>query len=289
MLMTSTLPASLSGAELREICQQRLSATVTQDQLNQSKLSALQLAEQVATIVQHNLASGRAQRVMNGRHRSPALTGAQLERYVDRVIARYLVEHQRIERLADSDDTAWALLQEWMAMRAYRLLQRWQGNGLQPRDEAADFAQQACVSIFNAVFPYDVPFGAWATVILTNHIRQRYTRSHDLIDRQLSVESLDYADGPESDERTSLYEIVSDPAAAHLFERIDLRLQIVDAIARLPSQAQQEVIIYSYLYGWSDDQLAEYLGKTRQAIYNLRHRALQQLRQTLEERRPQAP
>lgn len=149
--------------------------------------------------------------------------------------------------------------------------------------DAADFAQQACESIINTIFPYDVPFDAWALVILTNHIRQRYLRSRDLIDRNRTVESLDRSDGEDPNPMTSLHELLQDPAADDHFERADLQQQIVNAIARLPSQAQQDVVIYSYLYGWSDEQIAEHMHKTKQAVYNLRHRALPRLRKILSE------
>ncbi len=285
--MTLTLPANLTVTNLREICKRRVSATVTQEQLEQSNLSASELVKQVTMIVRRNLASGRAQRVMGNGYSLASFARIQWEQYIDNVIARYLTEHQRVERLVERDDAEWVSLQQLMAARAYRILQRWQVSGLQPKDEVADFAQQACESIYAAVFPYDVSFDAWATMILNNHIRQRYTRSQDLIDRNPSIESLDQSDTPDPDEVTSLYDTLSDPTALHLFERIDIQQEIIGAIAQLPSHSQQDVIIYSSLYGWSDEQIAEHLDKTKQAIYNLRHRALQQLRQILKNTQPQ--
>ncbi|HEY4690878.1 MAG TPA: sigma-70 family RNA polymerase sigma factor [Anaerolineae bacterium] len=258
-----------------------MSAIVIRDQSGQSHLHALQLAEQIAKIVRDNLTSGRAQRVMGNRRERSSAAPMHLEQYVDSVIALYLAEHQRVKRLAACDNEEWFGLQMLLAKRAFRILQRWPAARQQPSDEAADFAQQTCESIFNTIFPYDVPFAAWATVILTNHIRQRYMRSRDLIDRSRAIESLDHPNGGDPDHLTSLYEILNDPAADEPFEKIDLQQQLLDAIARLPSQAQQDVVIYSFLYGWSDEQLAQRAGKTKQAIYNLRHRALQQLRQIL--------
>jgi RNA polymerase sigma factor (sigma-70 family) len=207
----------------------------------------------------------------------------QLERYVDAVISIYLTEHHRVEQLAERDDEKWVRLHALLIRRAFGILQRWPAAGLHLKDEAADFAQQACVSIFSAIFPFDVPFEAWATVILANHIRQRHMRSRDLIDRTPAIESLDQRKGGASDDTTSPYETLIDPAADDLFERKYRKRYIVDAIGRLSSQAQQNVVIYSYFYDWSDEQLAESMGKTKQAIYSLRHRALHQLRQILSE------
>ncbi|CAG0935155.1 hypothetical protein TFLX_03987 [Thermoflexales bacterium] len=277
----------ISDADLCEICERLINATVTQDQLNQTDLNALQLTERVVEIVLRNLASGRAQRVMDNCRNASTNANASLEQYIDKVIVRYLAERQRVERLAERDDAEWAQLLELMTTRAYRILYRWQVNDLQSKDIATDFAQQTCESIYAAVFPYDVSFDAWATVILSNHIRQHYTRSQDLIDRNPLMESLDLSVTSDPDEMTSLYETLSDPTAAHLFERIDVQQEIIDAIAQLPSHTQQDVIVYSYLYGWSDEQIASHLGKTKQAIYNLRHRALRQLRQVFKEMRLQ--
>jgi RNA polymerase sigma factor (sigma-70 family) len=277
------LSKNLSATELRAACQQRVNALVKPEQLDPAGLSRLQLGQQVTRIVKRNLASGRAQRVMSHDRQREPLTRSQLEQYIDRVIGVYLIEHARIERLAAQADAEWNQLQAELTTRARRMLQHWPASVFQPQAEAPDFAQQACETIFNAIFPYDVAFDAWATVILNNHIRQRATRSRDLVDRNPSVVSLDQPTGSQPEQMTALYDLVQDPTADHLFETVELQLQITAAIARLSSPTQQLIILYSFLYGWSDKQLANHLAKTEQAIYNLRHRALRQLRHIFEE------
>ncbi|HLF25893.1 MAG TPA: sigma-70 family RNA polymerase sigma factor [Anaerolineae bacterium] len=242
----------------------------------------VQLAAQVTQIVWRNLRSGRMRRAFgrDGKHMSDALDW--LGEYVDRVIHYYLDEHERVERLAGGDNVEWDRLQRLLCWRADKMLRRWSLTGLATKPEAVDFAQQTCVSIYNAAFPYDVAFDAWATLILRNEILKRFTRSTDMIDRNPSLESLDHLDtNHTADSWRSLYDVLADPESEALFERVDIQEQIKQAIARLPSQAQRQVVTDTFLLGRSDQWIARDLGRSRQAVYNLRHRAIQQLRQIM--------
>lgn len=98
--------------DLLEICKRRVSATVTREQLNQCGITALQLSKQVARIVERNLASGRARKVLTHQRRGSSEADAQLEHYVDIVIPIYLIEHPRVERLAERSNAEWLRLQK---------------------------------------------------------------------------------------------------------------------------------------------------------------------------------
>ncbi|HEY4691562.1 MAG TPA: sigma-70 family RNA polymerase sigma factor [Anaerolineae bacterium] len=275
------LPILASETELLTMCKRRVSAFAG-SLPGEPPIPAPKLAAQLAKIVWRNLHSGRVQRVFSrGEARAPIRLD-WLEEYVDRVIGYYLAEHERVERLADGDSAEWDRLQRLLYWRAYRMLQHWPLKGLTAEQDAVDYAQQTCISVYNATFPYDVSFDAWATLILHNHILKQYTRSTDVIDRNPLVESLDNSyDSHDSDSWRSPHDALADPESEAPFESVDTQEQIKWAIARLPSPSQQQVVTYTFLLGRSDEWISREMGRSRQSVYNLRHRAIQQLRQIL--------
>jgi RNA polymerase sigma factor (sigma-70 family) len=286
-------------AQILQLCEHRVSNMVTQDDLEQYGASREELVERTADIISRNLATGRIQRVMKAKEgegkeaeewenrgdlhsalQHPGIS-AQIEGYIDQVIACYLQEHQPVERLAAGDDAEWERLFEQLASRAYNILLRLQVPTAKAVGEAADFAQVSCEAIFSHPFPYDVPFEAWATRILKNQILQRYTRSQDLIDREPGTISLDRPGRGEVEDDFSLHDLLADESSASAFESIEVQEWLIQAIARLRSQAQQQVIIDTFFYELKDEEIARRLGKTRNAVHVLRHRALRRLTQIL--------
>lgn len=303
-------------ASLPELCEQQVHQTVAQGDPEQHGIIRDALAGRIVDIVSRNRDSGRAERIMaeSGgaeEQRSPSTelrTGsgaeeqgskgaeeqgsrgesitpppplhpsAQLEAYVDRVIATYLREHDRVEALAAKDGVAWTELSGQLTDRAYHMLLRWQVPAAKAANEAEGCAQQACEAIFGEPFPYDVPFDAWSGRILVNLILQRYTRSKDLMDQNPGVLSLDQPGRGDARDDVSLHEFLVDESAESAFESIAVREWLIQAIAGLPSEAQRQVIIDTFFYELSDDEIARRLGKSKQAVYNLRHRALGHLR-----------
>lgn len=293
-------PSTAKGiiaASILQACERRVSQTLTQANLDQAGTSREALVEHIARIISRNLASGRMGRVIgaagqgdlgvppDGDDMLPApdsLAGTgQMEAYVDRVITHYLQEHRRVEGLAAQHDAEWAQLVQQLAGRAYHMLVRMQVPSARALSEAAEFAQVSCEAIFSHPFPYDVPFDAWATRILKNCILQRYTRSQDMIDRQPEMTSLDRPGLSEAEGDFSLYDLLADTSGIAAFERIEVREWLIQAIAHLHSQAQQQVIVDTFFYELSDEEIAARLGKTKNAVQILRHRALRRLKQIL--------
>ncbi len=290
---------TLESASILQVCEHRVSTRATQRDLEQHRISREALVECVVRIVSRNLASGRVQRVIRLGQQEDTGTGkqgdggdlssapnspdipTQIDEYADRVIACYLQEHHRVERLAAQHNGEWERLFEQLAIRAYHMLLRMQVPAARAAVESADFAQETCETIFGHPFPYDVSFDAWATRILKNHILRRYTRSRDLIDREPGTMSLDRPGQSEMENGFSLYDLLSDESSASAFERVEVREWLIQTIAHLRSQAQQQVIIYTFFYELSDEEIAQRLGKTRNAVHILRHRALQRLKQIL--------
>ncbi len=271
---------SVTTSRVLQMCECRVSEAVTEDDLKQHGISRAELVKHIAGIVSRNVASGRAQRVM-ARQSTEGGEDLPLKAYIDRVIDFYLQERGRVEALAAQDEVAWTELRDRLTGRAYNILLRLQVASGRARGEAPDFAQATCRIIFSHTFPYDVAFDAWATVILKNHILEHYTRSQDLLDREPRMLSLDRPGRSETGDDFSLYNLLTDDSGASAFERLEVQEWLMQAIDGLGSRAQQQVIIDGFFYGLSDGEIARRLGKTRQAIYNLRHRALRDLKEIL--------
>ncbi len=272
--------------QIIQACKLRVEAIVSPSDLEQYNISQAVLIEHIVKLVYQNVKSGRIQRVIAGQmdkeqHKSEA---PLLKEYLDRLIVTYKAEHSRIKKLADKDDKEWQHLFEQLTNRAYYMLLRLQISPVQAESTAVDFAQECCTTIFIKIFPCDVPFDAWSTKILNNLILQRYTRSRDLIDRKsTSIISVDQPAQDVSSEQFSLHELITDDFSISAFERIELQEWLLKAITHLPSPSQQDVIIYTYFYDLSDNDIAQQIDKTKNAVYILRHRALQQLQKILKE------
>jgi RNA polymerase sigma factor (sigma-70 family) len=274
---------SVATSHILQMCERRVSEAVTEDDLEQHGISREELVRHVTGIVSRNVASGRARGGTAGQSTKEEVLLP--ETYIDRVVNSYLREHGRVEALAAQDEAAWTELLEQLTGRAYNILLRSQVPPGRARGEAADFAQETCEVIFNHPFPYDVSFDAWATRILKNRILWRDTRSQDLIDRKPGILSLDRPGQSETGDDFSLYALLADGSGTAVFERLEVREWLIQAIACLRSRAQQQVIIDGFFYELSDEEIAKRLGRTRQAVYNLRHRALQGLKEILERRK----
>lgn len=273
------MPASTTSA-LHQHCDRRVRALVTPEVAAKHSLLHAKLVQRISQIVARNFESGRIRRVIGA---SEATSTEQLEPYIDRVIAVFLAEHERLERLASAQGDEWSRLFRQLTNRAAAMLTRVRQSPATAA-EAIDFAQAACEAIFHHTFPYDVSFDAWATLILKNFVLQRYTRSRDLLDRNPEVASLDDSQMLAVGEGFSLHDLLADPSAA-VFERRDVQDWLLQAITSLASQAQQQVIVALYFDNRTEAEVAHHLGRSIQAVYNLKHRALRQLKEILQRER----
>ncbi len=73
-------------------------------------------------------------------------------------------------------------------------------------------------------------------------------------------------------------ELVSDGISVAQFKRAEDTRLLQKAMGKLRSLPQQPVIKYPYLDDLEDDEIARRLGKTKQAVYHLRLRALARLK-----------
>ncbi len=256
---------------IRTLCRRRIAA------LRRTSPDCFVPSEDRATlIVQGNLNNGRFQRFAANRAQRQSLMFAD---YVDSVLLHLSREHDCIDALEKADATEWERLREFLARRAYRLVQRFR-NGTEAWAEALDFANETCLIIFEERYPFDVAFEAWATTILKNLILTRYSRSTDVMDRANAPESLDAPDIANEHAGNTLGEMLADGQSSAPFEKIENQTLLLNVIAQL-HPAQRQVIQDTLLRGLDDTQIARRLGKSKQAVYNLRHRALVHLKRVL--------
>lgn len=265
--------STLTTTNLRLHCERRVAQWAAPEQLTTLDLSHAALIQRITAIVARNVQSGRAQRVL------ATTAPEQIERYIDRVIATFIVEHDRLDRLAAGEADAWTRLFQQLAQRAQWLLNRITTSPA-TAPEAIEFAQAACEAIFRSTFPYDVSFDAWATLVLKNIIWQRYQRSRDLLDRNSQVESLEGAPTAEPGTEFSLHELLADPSA-DVFDQPEVREWLLSALDQLSSVTQERVLIELYFNERSIPEVAQRLGRSVQAVYNLKHRALLELKSIL--------
>ena len=262
---------TLTPQQLRLLCHKRVA--------RRKAGSSARLEARVAQLVKQNVDGGRFERLNAARARPRALT---LTEYVDRVIEHVLREDARVQALEQGDEGQWNRLRELFYRRACRKIQPYR-SGDEANTAAWDFAQQACLVVFEAPYPFDVAFEAWATTILNNLVLAHYTRSPDALNRLRPADSLDSPHPTEDGSDGFLGDLLANPHSLVPFEKIENLETLLKAVNQLSSHAQRRVIIATFLEELDDAQIAEELGRGRQAIYNLRKRALGRLKQILGE------
>jgi len=234
-----------------------------------STLSFDELIRRIAHLVARNLDTGRAVRVAHTEGSDPTDVTSWLPQYIRRVAIHYLREQPRLAALEAGDPNAWTALHKTLTAQAYHQLRRAHGHGY-AQQQAPDIAQDVCETIYRAPYPCDVPFDAWAARILVNQVYAP-SRSGDVLDISPShIAGLDALL-----ERTGA---PVDSAGEDPLATIDVQLRLLSAIEQLPSQAQQVVIVQGYLLERDVEEIADFLGRTPQAVYNLRYRALRKLK-----------
>lgn len=256
----------------------------------------------ILQILAHNLKAGRAQKIINrmkadsqGFVAAPhaeasnppgsaqAANGDERLRswteYHRRVVDVYRQEQARITALSANDPQVWRQLWDQLDRRACQLLVQRGVSAEYAREKSAEVAQQACERVFVNVFPCDVPFDYWVQTVLKNVVLQYLTRSHDLLDRQPVMSSLDDLDERGVNYQSTEIAHVGSRAPVHDFAAATTEIQsLIEAIEQMRKVEWREVIVYTYFTGLSDDEIATRLGRTKGFVYTTRHRALKELR-----------
>lgn len=191
--------------------------------------------------------------------------------YVERVAtfhARYQDYFYQIQ--VEKSEEVWqdlyCRLQEW----AYNYLL---GKGFYRNQStsqlAATYATEAAIVLLTARFSYDTEFDPWAHVLLLHvcrrQIRQTRKASHVPDEKKTGLE----------DELAHLH----NPSSLHNGHTWELRHALLDAIERLPQETWQQVLLLRYFHNLTPAEIAEEMGKTASAVYNLHFKAMAALRE----------
>ncbi len=224
------------------------------------------LLSEIRETVADNLCRGRARKFLQTGH------CRSLAEYVQLVARTIKSEAQESRRLpaGDGQDDWWRLLQQKLRAQAYFLLLRLGVDHYEAYQRADDFAQDACLKIFVAKYPADVPFTAWAQRILRNTILSKLRRRPDTLDVPGAITALE-----EDEEAGATTAPETDP-----IEEAENRGMFQQALCQLPSETQRKVILLE-LNGFTAQEIALTLDRSAQAVYNLRHRAILEMKATV--------
>ena len=240
------------------------------DELDQALWPAVEggppgLHRTLRPVLEQNLASGRAARYIE-RNGLPGL-----EAYVQRVVQIALAEVDRLLEIYDRGELVWDVMTRQLQRDARIQLHR---QGLPPGEieaRAADLAQEVCLILLRVHYPADVPYMQWVRRVLRNHINHCSFRSRELLDSR-QVERVDLTEWELMDQAA----VTDEPLAGREAD------ELAWALERLPSAAQRQIMRRS-LEGWPLENIAAEIGRSPQAVYNLRHRAIREIQRLLKE------
>jgi len=153
---------------------------------------------------------------------------------------------------------------------------------LKAKVDASDLAQQTLLEAHRGMANFrgttEGERLAWLKRILAHNAADFVRRYHGVEKRCASREvSL----APPDDSRRDAPQLSDGgPSPSQLIMQKELQLQVADAVARLPDD-YQEVVILRNLQQLSFDEVAERMGRSRPAVQMLWMRALQKLQETL--------
>lgn len=223
------------------------------------------LVMKVKSILLINLDRGRVQKVIEENI-------SDVQDYVWRVANGYKNFHHLVNRLQnDKAHGEWKELLEKMQLWAFNYLVR-KGYSAEPstQDIAKECANEAAIQVINAYFPFDTNFYAWVHVIVNNSCRKYFrNRAKKTVVKDSQLVDLD-----------AINHLLKDPKYLEKEHQEYLRDILNEAISQL-SDSRKQVIELTYFGGLSPKDVAEKLGKSIGAIYNLRFYALEDLRKIL--------
>ncbi len=228
-------------------------------------------ARRAAQIITQN------RRRIPGDHPTDPATGVP-DAYVDAVLRTLLAEGPRIAALRAGDDVAWAAMLSLVARRVRARLRHIYVSGayLTPFDDLADDLMLRCTArVWERLdaYPFDTPLDAWISRFVRYEVSAALRKAafrHNARARSLDAPLTRYA--PDS---ASLGDLLPDRCAVRLAERLDARLTIEAGLSTLPPD--QREVVQRGLSGQPVSDIARIMGRTRNAVYVLRHRALSAL------------
>jgi RNA polymerase sigma factor (sigma-70 family) len=228
-------------------------------------------ARRAAQIVTQN------RRRIPGDHPTDPATGVP-NVYVDAVLRTLLAEGPRIAALRAGDDVTWAAMLSLIARRVRSRLRHIYVSGayLTPFDDLADDLALRCTArIWERLdaYPFDAPLDAWISRFVRYEVSAALRKA--AFRHNARARSLDAPFIPHVPDSASLGDLLPDRRAALLAERLDARLTIEAGLSTLPPD--QREVVQRGLSGQPVSDIARVMGRSRNAVYVLRHRALSAL------------
>lgn len=215
------------------------------------------LAATLRPILIANLERGRIDHYLNGHAQ------AQLPDYVWRVADHFDRLSPYIDQVQKTkSEDVWEPLFSTLCAWAYRIMSRTPASSGDVEQISLECAAAAAARMLTAHFPYDTEFDPWAFVLLRNVCRE-YLRRETRAPLSIHDESISTL-----------------PDLTHIDrERLrGLRLDLLDAVQRLSSEARRQFVVRYYFQGYSLTEVARQLGRSMSAIYKLHFDALIELR-----------
>ena len=264
-------PILLSYDELMQLSQQALETYWARYALHLPEPQQSRHIKTVHTILYYNFTTERWKRVIDRDPIQYPDRETAIQAYAYRVAAGYEEQHLRVHLLERGESQAWKELRAWLLQAAHITLRRkYDLHQTALSYEADECVQRSCEIIYTTRFPYDVAFDAWARRILENAIRKRYRQTDirrcDFFDDLIMSSFLNDAENLPMQECE-----IRDPRCS--LEGWELVNLVIDLISHLPSRSQQEVMQLTCFYDLDDAEIAKRMGKSVQAVHNLRNRA----------------
>jgi RNA polymerase sigma factor (sigma-70 family) len=195
-------------------------------------------------------------------------SGEALVSYVDQIIAIHAQDGAAVTALRAGDEEAWRQLREEALGYCTLHLATRGWHGASRRDQAEALAQESLLQIWLSLdsYAFDVPFRARQRTIVANTLRAFWRRNGAHLQQSLPAD--DYLSLPDGE-------------AINALQRAEQRTSLLQAIAHLPSPAQRQAVLLDLMHGLPAPAIAQRLGVSTQAVYNLRNRARERLRSLL--------
>jgi RNA polymerase sigma-70 factor, ECF subfamily len=177
-----------------------------------------------------------------------------------------------VQKTSEGDTEAFGLLYRECAQKIYRYVYVRLGAVVGKKQLAEDITQEVFLRLYNALktlnFKEGSPMAYMYTIARNMIIDHSRKKKEDILhDEEASMD--DFTDGKDSlEEEAQLREM-----SGHALE----------AVSSLPD-AVQEVIIFTYMNGYSTEEICHITGKNPEAVRKLKSRGLGLLRYTLRTR-----
>jgi RNA polymerase sigma-70 factor, ECF subfamily len=195
-----------------------------------------------------------------------------------------------LERARAGDDTArerlFAMCRNYVAIAARAEMASW----LKSKVDASDLVQQTMLEAHRGLANFrGTTEGEWLARLkqIMAHNATDYVRRYHGVEKRCTSREVSLTTSEDS-ERPQPQLSDDGPSPSQLVMQKELQLQVADAVARLPED-YQEVVILRNLQQLPFEDVAERMGRSRPAVQMLWTRAIRKLQEVLNEGKSAGP